>query len=300
MKRLFLAVLTLITVASASAQKGIANLDFIDAKLGCQIDNDVPENQMTVVFNIDIMPGGGCWVEWYHLGNWHILENSIIFTNPSLHPSLGNGDSAHYSFTLDNFVDSLTQTGLYNEDSMYRFRYVDIVTEQYFTIDTFYTYCAHSFGGLPQFSVVDYFVDCHQGMIQMFIKDSVEVTNGYFYLMADSAGTWIPVIGSQWPTVDESDTIEVLFNGIGQYMHDYDSMVVKYFHTPTFDTYPILYFGVHCPNVGIEDYQQNLPIIRQEWYNLSGQVVQDPHGGVFILLTTYSNYSQSRKKVMIN
>lgn len=154
---------------------------------------------------------------------------------------------------------------------------------------------------LPQFRVLEHTVDCHQGMIQMEIKDSVEATDGYFYLLADSAGTWVPVMGAYWPTVGETDTISVIFSGIGQAMHDFDSMVVKYFHTPTLDNYPILYFGVDCPdNTGIEDQYHNLPIIRQEWYNLSGQQVIEPHGGVFILLTTYSNYSQSRRKVMIN
>jgi hypothetical protein len=154
---------------------------------------------------------------------------------------------------------------------------------------------------LPQFRVLEHTVDCHQGMIHMTIKDSLVATDGYFYLLADSAGTWVPVMGSQIPTVGQTDTFDITFSGIGQQMHDFDSMVVKYFHTPTLDTYPIMYFGVDCPdNTGIEDQYQNLPIIRQEWYNLSGQSIQDPHGGVFILLTTYSNYSQSWKKVPIN
>lgn len=126
----------------------IAQLNLINAILGCE--GDAPFNEMIVQFNIDTMPGGVCWVEWHHLGSWMIINNSIIFTNPSLHPTLGTGDSAYYTFFLDHVIDSLTEESLYNEDSMYRFRYVDIVTETYVSVDTFFTYCPH-FASVEEF-----------------------------------------------------------------------------------------------------------------------------------------------------
>lgn len=90
---------------------------------------------MNITYDIDIAPGGGVWVEWFHLGSWHLVQNSQHFT-------VAPGVDA-YSFSITPTLDSLLTQ--FPGDSTYRFRFVDIITEVYQTIDTFYTYCLHTF-----------------------------------------------------------------------------------------------------------------------------------------------------------
>lgn len=140
------AIILMLTVLTLNAQQHVtATLSLNHAELGCQSKGEIfPSNQMNIDFNIDTMPGGGVFVQWYHGGSWFILENSVRFTNPQLQPTF-LGQNSYYNFQVDNWCDSLTQTGLFDADSMYRFMYVDIVTEQWHVIDTFYTYCPHSY-----------------------------------------------------------------------------------------------------------------------------------------------------------
>lgn len=93
------------------------------------------EPNMYIVYDIDIAPGGGVWVEWNHIGNWQLVQNSQHFT-------VAPGVDA-YEFPITSTLDSLLT--VFPQDSMYRFRFVDIITEEYQTIDTFYTYCPHTF-----------------------------------------------------------------------------------------------------------------------------------------------------------
>src|SRR5688572_23032374 len=104
MKQLFTTALMIVLSVSLQAQKGedhvIAELNLLEGSLGCQLSKPLADNQMRIDFTIDTMPGGGCWVEWYHLGGWFILENSVRFTNPSLHPTFGDGTAAWYTFQV--------------------------------------------------------------------------------------------------------------------------------------------------------------------------------------------------------
>ncbi len=109
------------------------------------------ESNMYIVYDIDIAPGGGVWVEWMHIGNWQLVQNSQHFT---VSPGIDS-----YEFPITSTLDSLLTQ--FPEDSMYRFRFVDIITEVYQTIDTFYTYCLHTFSVeeyeyLPEVSVAKY------------------------------------------------------------------------------------------------------------------------------------------------
>lgn len=157
-----------------------------------------------------------------------------------------------------------------------------------------------SFAQLPQFRLLEYTVDCHQGMIHCSIKDSAVSTNGEFFLRYYYSGSWndLPT-GTEVVTVGQTDTFDVTFSGIGQQMHDYDSIQIRYHHYPTLDQYPIKSLYMDCIGVfSIEDVQYTGEVVSTEWYNLSGQKVVDVGTGLYIQLITYDSGRQSWKKIL--
>lgn len=150
----------------------------------------------------------------------------------------------------------------------------------------------------PGFTVIDSSINCHQGYVDVTI--SIDgTTDGYFFSEYYNDTTWGSTGGSEWISVGDTDTLQFLVTGIGQIMHDYDSIRVCYFHTPTQDTILVLMVSPNCgSSMSIETDNQSWAIKERKYYTMSGQPIKDIEiSGIYIEITTYDNNRQSIKKI---
>jgi len=142
-------------------------------------------------------------------------------------------------------------------------------------------------------------VACHQGMISMTIEnDSIENVSGLFMLDYYNSNWISSNVDISITTLDS--IFDITFSGIGQIMHDYDSIRVQYRHYANNDTILIGYYGIHCPNLSIDEYYTNdMNISSTILYNMSGQPIKDTDAyNMYIKLITYSNGKQRWEKIL--
>lgn len=130
--------------------------------------------------------------------------------------------------------------------------------------------------------VIEQDVNCHQGLIDLTIVDTSN-TPGIYHLYTSD------MILIQGAYVEfQPDTFYITFSGIGGEMHTYDSMYVE------FQDSILISFNVGCGGLIIEPKPVEDPVIKIEYFSLSGQPLIEP-SDLYIELKTYTDRQTWRK-----